>query len=179
MTHYYLSFIRFIYEFFFTDMFIGFPNRTSYVRENMFPTLSVFPIFRMLHSLRESEILYTVTISATGGTAEVTAADNRVGEWDVAFGTSISNILVVLQDLNPGETEITMIRADIMNDINAEDNETFTLRVSAADVGGIRRNFECYDDGEDPVEGNYFCDHTVIIIDDDGQFKLQYFQALT
>jgi len=143
------------------------------VRENRFPTLSVFPIFRMLHALRESEILYTVTISVTGGTAVVTAADNRMGDWDVAFGTrdSMSNILVSLQDLYPGDTEISRIRADIMNDNNAEDNETFTLRVSAADVGGIRRNFECYDDGEDPVEGNYFCSHTVTIIDDDGQSK--------
>ena len=151
------------------------------MRENMFPTLSVFPIFRMLHSLRESEILYTVIISGTGDTAMVTAADNRMGNWDVAFGTrdAVSNILVSLQDLTPGDTEITMIQAVIMNDINAEDNETFTLRVSAADVGGIRRNFECYDDGEDPVEGNYFCDHTVTIIDDDGQFKLQHFQAHT
>ena len=157
----------------FTDMFIGFPQRRSFVRENEFPTLSVFPIFRMLRSLRESEILYTVIISVTDSTAVVTAADNPMGDWDVGFGTRdiISNILVSQQDLNPGDTVISMIRADIMNDINAEDNETFTLRVSAADVGGTRRNFECYDDGENPVEGDFFCSHTVTIIDDDGQFN--------
>ena len=155
-------------------MVIGFPERRSFVRENMFPTLSVFPIFRWLHSLRESEILYIVTISVTGGTAEVTAADDRIGDWDVAFGRrdAISNILFSEQDLNPGDTEIMMIRADIMNDINAEDNETFILRVSAADVGSIRSTFDCYDDGEDPVEGNYFCSHIVTIIDDDGQSKV-------
>ena len=143
------------------------------MRENEFPTLYVFPIFRMLDFLRESELLYTVTTSVTGGTAEVIAADDPMGDWDVAFGTrdATSNILVSLQVLNPGDTEIAMIRANITNDINPEDNETFTLRVSAADVGGIRSSFECYDDGEDPVEGNYFCSHTVTIIDDDGQYK--------
>ena len=157
----------------FTDMFIGFPERRSFVRENEYPNLAVFPISRRLHSLRESEILYTLTISVTGGTAEVTAAYNRVGDWDVAFGTisTISNIPVSLLDLKPGDTEISMIGADIMNDVNPEDNKTFTLRVSAADVGGIRSTFDCYNDGEDPVEGNYFCDHTVTIIDDDGQYK--------
>ena len=140
------------------------------MRENEFPNETVF---HMLHSLRKSEILYTVVISVTDGDAVVTAADDLMGDWDVAFGTrdTATNILVSLQDLNPGDTEITMIQADIMNDVNAEDNETFTLRVSAADVGGIRRHYQCYDDGEDPVEGNYFCSHTVTIIDDDGQYK--------
>ena len=139
----------------------------------MFPSLAVFPMFRSVHSLRESDILYTVMISTTDGTAAVTAADNRIGSWDVAFGTryDISNLLVSLQDLNPGETEITYIRTDIMNDIHPEDNETFTLKVSAESVGGIRRNFECYDDGETPVEGNFFCSHTVTIVDEDGQFR--------
>ena len=139
----------------------------------MFPSLAVFPMFRSVHSLRESDILYTVMISTTDGTAAVTAADNRIGSWDVAFGTRdiFSNLLVSLQDLNPGETEITFIQTNIMNDIYIEDNETFTLRVSVADVGGIRRNFECYDDGETPVEGNFFCSHTVTIVDEDGQFR--------
>ena len=155
----------------FTDMFIGFPERRSFARENEYPNRAVFPIFRWLHFLRESEILYTVAISVTGGTAEVTAFDNRIGDWDVAFGSTVSNVLVFREDLNPGDTEISTIGADIMNDVNPEDNETFTLRVSATDFFGIRRTFDCYDDGEDPVEGNYFCSHTVTIIDDDGQSK--------
>ena len=50
-----------------------------------------------------------------------------------------------------GKTEITMIQANIMNDLSAEYNETFSMRISAADGGGTRHNFECYDDGEDSV----------------------------
>ena len=37
-----------------------------------------------------------------------------------------------------------------MNDLSAQYNETFSLIISA-DVGGIRCNFECHDDGGDPV----------------------------
>ena len=44
-----------------------------------------------------------------------------------------------------------MIQANIMNDLSAEYNETFSMRISAADGGGTRHNFECYDDGEDSV----------------------------
>ena len=139
----------------------------------MFPSLAVFPIFRSVHSLRESDILYTLIISMTDGTAEVTATDNRIGSWDVAFGSRyyISNLLAFLYDLNPGETEIPHIWPNIMNDIHPEDNETFTLKVSPRRFGGIRHNFECYDDGETPVEGNFFCSHTVTIVDEDGQFR--------
>ena len=52
---------------------------------------------------RESEMLYSVT----GGTADVTAANDPVVNWDVAFGyrDTISNII----SLDPGETKITMI----------------------------------------------------------------------
>ena len=58
----------------------------------------------------------------------------------------------------------------IVNDFHIEDNETITLRVSPSTVGGDALNFECYDDDEDPVEGNYFCSHTITIVDEDGQF---------
>ena len=48
--------------------------------------------------------------SVTGGTADVTAANDPVVNWDVAFGyrDTISNI-ISLRDLYPGETKITMI----------------------------------------------------------------------
>ena len=153
-------------------MFIGFPNRSSVIREDEFslPTVPVFPIFRMLHSLRESEIEYPIVISVTESTATVTGTP---GEGDASFGSRDPETNIFVDKtftLEPGQEEITGIRIFIVDDVRSEDNETLTLRISAGDVEGVRRNFECYDDNEDPVEGNYFCSHTITIIDDDGQF---------
>jgi len=163
---------QFRHDYTLTDMYIGFPKRFSFVRENMSANGTTFSTFLALHSLRESENEYPLVISVTDGTATVTDAPTSNLTWDVAFGTRdvASNTLVSSHSLRPGETEITMIRLVIMNDFNSEDNETFTLRVSLDDGGVVRRNFDCYDDGEDPVEGNYFCSHTITIIDDEGQF---------
>ena len=140
------------------------------MRENIAADGTIFSTFLELHSLRESENEYPLVISVTDGTATVTDAPTSNLTWDVAFGTQdvASDTLVSSHCLRPGETEITMIRLVIMNDFKSEDNETFTLRVSLDDVGVVRRDFDCYDDGEDPVEGNYFCSHTITIIDDDG-----------
>ena len=149
-------------------MFIGFPERRSVVRENMYHGVQYFPINHTLHSLRKSEIVYPIVISVTDSTARVT---DTVGVGDAAFGRrNPFNILVGSFTLSPGQWKITGIRVFIVDDIDSEDNESFTLRVSREDVGGIRRNFECYDDGEDLVEGDYFCSHTITIIDEDGQF---------
>ena len=153
-------------------MFIGFPERRSVVKENMFslPGVPVFPIFRMLHSFQESEIEYPLVISVTDSTATVTGTP---GQGDATFGSRDPDTNIFVDKtftLEPGKQEIIGIRIFIVDDVRSEDNESLTLRISADDVEGVRRIFECYDDGEDPVEGNYFCSHTITIIDEDGQF---------
>ena len=137
----------------------------------MFPFIQVFPIVRTVHSLRQSEIEYTFVVMLTDATAIVTEVSNPVGTWDVAFGvrSEISDVHLLSYSLHPGETVRSGIRALIWNDFNAEDNETFTLRVSPMDFCGITCDFKCYNDGDDPVEGNYFCSHTVTIVDGEGQ----------
>ena len=153
-------------------MVIGFPERFSVVRENMFPNESVFPIYLTLHSLRKSEIEYPIEISVTGGTATVTEGLDLNETWDVSLGlqNESSKVLTFVHNLQSGETEITSIEVFIKDDMDSEDNETFTLRASAVD-DDIRRKVKCYDDGETSEEGNYFCSHTVTIVDDDGQFQ--------
>ena len=133
----------------------------------MFPDLQTFPTSYMLHSLRVSEIEYPIVISVTGSTATIFGLGDETG--DASFGTRnpVTNILVDYSTLRPGEQDISGIRAVIVNDVASERNETFTLRISPSSVDGIHRNFECYD-GEDPVEGNFFCSHTITIVDDDG-----------
>lgn len=151
-------------------MYIGFPIRNVVVRENMNPTASLFSLPINITSLLRSEIEYRVTVSVAAHTATVTA--NPVGLWDAIFGLRDpnSNILISDRRLVINTTEILNIPAIIRNDIIAEDNETFTLRVSATDTGGTRRNFKCYNDGEEPVKGDIFCSLTVTIIDEDGKF---------
>ena len=148
-------------------MFIGFSERMSAVRENMLPDLQTFPIFFRVHSLRVSEIELPIVIYVTESTATMFGLGYET--WDASFGTRdpVSNILANYSTLRPGEQDISGIRAVIVNDVASERNETFTLRISPSSVDGIHRNFECYD-GEDPVEGNFFCSHTVTIVDDDG-----------
>jgi len=134
----------------------------------MFPDLQTFPISFRVHSLRVSEIEYSIVTSVTEGTATMFGLGDETG--DASFGTRDprSHVLVDYSTLRPSEQEISEIRAIIVNDISSERNETFTLRISPSLFDGIRRNFECYDDGEDPVEGNFFCSHTVTIVDDEG-----------
>ena len=151
-------------------MFIGFPERRSAVKENA-PGRPVFPIFRMLHSLQESEIAYPLVISVTDSTATITGTP---GNGDASFGSRDPDTNYFTDrtfTLEPGEREITGIRIFIVDDLRSEDNESFTLRIYAEYVGGIRRNFRCYFDDEDPVEGNYFCFHTITIVDEDGQYS--------
>ena len=150
-------------------MFIGFPERFSFVREDMLGNETEFPISLMLHSLRKSEIMYSIHISVAGGTATVSEGLNPNGTWDASFGSHdmTSNAFVSSFDLKPGETEVTTIGMHIMNDMYSEDNETFTIRVSVVDYD-IRRKVECSDDDETPAGENYFCSHTITIMDDDG-----------
>lgn len=152
-------------------MYIGFPIKNIIVRENRDPTASQFVLPINITSLRKSEIEYRVTVSVAAHTATVTEAP--VGSWDAIFGIrdADSNILISEQRLIINETEILNIQAAIRNDIVAENNETFTLRVSATDTGGTRRNFKCYNDGEEPVKGDIFCSLTITILDEDGKFK--------
>ena len=154
----------------FTGMIIGFPERHTFMREGRSAPLSMFTANVVLHSLRTSEIKYLIRITIIDGNATVTQANTTIGTWDASFGTQDEtfNVLTSSHTLSQGETEIPMIQVHIMNDIKMETNETFGLRMSKQGVG--RQAVKCYDDGEIPVEGNFFCSNTITIVDDDGQF---------
>lgn len=158
----------------FTDMYIGFSERYSVVKENLFPSVSVFPTFRTLHFLRESEMEYRIVVSLMHGTATLTDMLHLAGTWDAAFGSRYGSFYDKSSSyiLRPGGASVgRRIQVLINNDLNVEANETFTLRLFMADESGPRPNFKCYEDGETPFEENYYCSHTVTIVDDDGQFQ--------
>ena len=154
-------------------MFIGFTERASFVRENMIANASVFQIERTIKSLRESEKEFTVNVIVLGNGATVTDSSNQMGMWDVSFESHGLYTNVPNQDhhLRPGDTDI-VIPGSINNDIISEPHEKFSLTLVPHEAGVDELKYECYGDNEDPVEGKYFCSHTITIVDDDGQFHV-------
>ena len=162
---------------FLTAMFIGFENRNTTLLENKFPNQDSFPELFNVASFRRSELTYTVSFSVTGqGTAVVVAEDQAfiIPSWDAFFGgrseENPSDPPFDEMDLTPG---LLMLKQDlsltIHNDVNAEETEFFTLRITPRDVGRVI--FECYEDTEVPTLGNFFCSHTFYIVDTDGVFQ--------
>ena len=158
-------------------MFIGFGTRNTTILENQFPSQDSFPQPFNVISFRRSELTYTMRFSVTGQrSAEVVAEAFTIEfpNWDAAIGyrslENPSDLPFDEMDLTPG---LLMLKQDlsltIHNDVNAEETEFFTLRITARDVG--RGVFECYDDTEVPILGNFFCSHTFYIVDTDGVFQ--------
>ena len=162
--------MTFEYYITFTAPFFGFAERFFSVTEN------VIRVRSMLHSRQESVNECDFKISIIDGTATVIEAPTLERAWDVTFahgvdfGQDFSSISITR---NQTEAYVDMI---IKNDIISEGNETLTLTVTSGRFGGDRCFFVCYDDGETPEEGKYFCSQTITIVDDDGQFQnfLQY-----
>ena len=160
-------------------MFIGFGTRNTTIRENQFPDQDSFQELFNIVSFRKSELTHTMTFSVTSQrTAEVVAEYQAFSpefpNFDASFGRrSVQNPSdppVVQVDLTPGLRMLAQnLSLTIHNDINAEETEFFTLRITALDVG--RGVFECYDDTEEPVLGNFLCSHTFFIADEDSMFQ--------
>ena len=160
-------------------MFIGFGTRNTTIFENQFPSQDSFPQPFNVISFRRSELTHTMIFSVTGQrTAEVVAENQaflpEFPNFDAFFGLhseeNPSDPPFVEVDLTEG---LLMLEQDLQvlihNDVSAEETEFFTLRITARDVG--RGVFECYDDTEVPVLGNFLCSHTFYIVDTDGMFQ--------
>ena len=160
-------------------MFIGFGTRNTTIRENQFPDQDSFQELFNVVSFRKSELTHTITFSVTGQrTAEVVAEGQAFSpefpNFDASFGSrSMENPTdppFVEVDLTDGLLMLAQnLSLLIHNDVNAEETEFFTLRITARDVG--RGVFECYDDTEEPVLGNFLCSHTFFIVDEDSMFQ--------
>ena len=160
-------------------MFIGFGTRNTTIRENRFPSQDSFQERFNVVSFRRSELIHTMTFSVIGQRTAVVVTQDRAfsiefPNWDASFGfRSVENPSdppFVEVDLTEG---LLMLVPDlsliIHNDVNVEETKFFTLRITAVDVGnGV---FECYDDTEVPVLGNFLCSHTFFIVDEDSTFQ--------
>ena len=160
-------------------MVIGFATRNTTIRENKFPAQDSFMEQFNVVSFRASELVYTITFSVTGQrTADVVAEgqefSSRFPDWDASFGgrqqENPRDPPFIEADLTKGLLMLAQnLQLTIHNDVNAEETESFTLRITAGDVG--RLVFDCYDDTEEPVLGNFLCSHTFFIVDEDSMFQ--------
>ena len=166
-------------------MFIGFGTKSTTISENKFPGDSFVELFNVV-SLRRSELIHTMVFSVRGlRTAEVVSEDQAFSpdfpNWDASFGRrsgeNPSDPPFYEDDLSPGLLMLARnISLLIHNDVNIEETEFFTMRITPRDLG--RGIFECYNDAEVPTLGNFFCSHTFYIEDSDGMFQLCVLKCL-
>ena len=150
-------------------MVIGFTQRRQTVSEGYTPPggdsfsleINVAP---MHFSEVEHRMVYRVL--STGLATVVPYGSVQLNNVDVLFGSVADPIA---DTLNVGETNISPLVVEILNDLVPEDNECFSIQISPEDVSGSRELFLC-DYIDDISHRNFSCEHTVCIEDDDGEF---------
>ena len=146
-------------------MVIGFVIRNQTVSESQAPAgMDRFPIIINITSQIESELDYEVPLRHVDNVGEATLEGLLpiTLEFDALFGRG--DPLTEIQFLSAGGQQL-QITTFIINDFRAEDRECFSLRVVVRDTPGGRTNFRCNEDG---AGDDFFCLHTICIIDDDG-----------
>ena len=150
-------------------MVIGFTLRSQTVSESQIPSgQSSFIVDIEVMSERASEVDYKFLVRHVDnvGDAAVTREENVMlvtTGFDALFG--FGNPLEEMQVLAAGNQQLS-VNAVIIDDVHAEEEECFTLRIVVMDTGiGMHRNFTC-NEFNNPVD--FFCLHTVCIEDDDG-----------
>ena len=159
-------------------MIIGFTERRRTISEGIVPEgEDEFRLTYNVSALRTSERDHSMTFrllegisTATVNTRQELGDLNILRDNDAVFGevrVGDAPIEVSLR-LFLGRTTLprdlpTFIRADF----NAEDDECYSVEIFAVDVPGVRQLFTCNDDQDNAT--NYFCEHEICIIDDDGK----------
>ena len=158
-------------------MIIGFTERRRTVSEGIVP--SGFDEFRLTYdvaALRISERHHLMTFRLLEGISTATVNTRQeLGDIDVLrnndaiFGQmrAENNPIGESRSLPLGSTTlphelVTFIRGDFA----LEDDECYTVRVFADNVPAVRQLFTCNSEAN---ATNYFCEHEICIIDDDGK----------
>ena len=155
-------------------MIIGFTERFRTISEAEDPTMKIFQITINLATLRTADREHAMTIrvqeSSTNATVEPLSSPTNQS-FDAIFGNRAGPDAPIIETVvvAPEQSKIPPLLATIRNDFVPEDDECFTIRIfpGVYDVPGRHELFMCNEDsaGAD----NYFCQHTICIIDDDGE----------
>ena len=155
-------------------MMLGFDWRHQNVSENTGSDNETFPLSIGVSTMRTSERTHTIVFryqqSSSSAIVE-TLTEQNDPEYDALFGTrqnnshnSIEEILI----LAPGSDIILLLWTYIKSDNHPEDQECYTISIVSTDIKGVRELFTCNEDENNSTK--FFCDHTICIDDDDGQF---------
>ena len=138
-------------------------------------------VFRIdIHSKITSEVEYTIGFRhIRQGAVATVETDDFIDpifdlDFDARFGdrpnpNSEGDPLETTRILQVGLLEpMRPLRTTIFPDVRPEGNETYIISVFVIDTetGGGRVNYDCNDNANNPDD--FFCDHTVFILDDDG-----------
>ena len=136
--------------------------------------MDLFPLFVTVSTLRTSERSHTIVFryqesSNTAIVETFTIQNNPL--YDALFGNRTDNVplgdpIQVIEILNPGIDVIPSLMTKIRNDFRPEDQECYTISIMTPDIEGVRESFTCNEDDSNSTE--FFCDHTICIMDDDG-----------
>ena len=153
-------------------MVIGFTQRMQTVSESIYPGVHSFLLEINVAPMHFSEVEHRMVyrVLSTGSATVVPYGSVQLNNVDVLFGSEADPI-EVMDLLNVGETNISPLEAEILNDFVPEDNECFSIRISPVDTVGVRELFVC-DYIDDISHRNFSCEHTVCIEDDDGEYIL-------
>ena len=158
-------------------MIIGFTERRRTVSEGIVPEgEDEFRLIYDVSALRTSERDHLMTFRLLEGISTATVNTRQeLGDIDVlrnndaVFGQmrEENDPIEVLLSLPLGRTTLPdELPTFIRGDFDVEDDECYTVRVFAVDVPGVRRLFTCNSEAN---ATNYFCEHEICIINDDGK----------
>ena len=156
-------------------MIIGFTQRTQRVSESMAQPGDVFfplpiEVATMRTAEREYPMIFRLQEASSSAIVEPITGAMVDPLYDATFGSTRDTIrdpIEVFFVLEALQDTISPLTTFIRNDLRPEYEECFTIRIHPVDIPGNQVLFSCYDDyyGED----NYYCEHTICIMDDDGR----------
>ena len=121
-----------------------------------------FQLFINVATERQSERYHQIIFTHLGGTATVVSFTSLTSDYDARFGVQE---VIYYDFLLPLESTVRPLPIEIRNDFITEAHECFTIGISPSFSEGDRDIFRCNPD----TESNFFCKHTICIINDDGK----------
>ena len=153
-------------------MIIGFTSRSQTISEGesgfYFTDLDI-PVA----TERTSERLYTIVFRHLESASTAIVQSNVIQRdplFDALFGNEDNDPLEERFVLPTGSDVIPSLVTSVRNDFRPEDDECYTIAIFTTDVSGAHELFDCNDDND--MADNFFCLHTICIINDDGRFRI-------
>ena len=155
-------------------MVIGFTTRSQTVSEGDAPPGNDFNYLRIdVATERTSERLYTIVFRHLESASTAIVQSNVIQRdplFDALFGNEDNDPLEERFVLPTGSDVIPSLVTSVRNDFRPEDDECYTIAIFTTDVSGAHELFDCNDDND--MADNFFCLHTICIINDDGRFRI-------